>query len=181
MRCEPKTAGVAAAADEALCTESVYERADLDADGIVDFFDFALLGAAWKSLDPDNCPVDPNLLDPNDFARWNAVCDFNTDHIVDMKDMGAFADGWLWVACWYKGQTELGEMMSMSQGGPSYALEAETATEVYEPAAEYETLMEIVKWLAEVAEEEPDIEVEIDEFMKVIQENLSELQEQLDL
>jgi len=64
MRCEPKTAGVAAAADEALCTESVYERADLNADGIVDFFDFATLGAAWKSLDPDNCPVAPISLTP---------------------------------------------------------------------------------------------------------------------
>jgi len=181
MGCAPKTSGVAAAPEETAFAENMYHRADLDADGIVDFFDFALLGAAWKSLDPDNCPVDPNLVDPNDLARWDAVCDFNTDHTVDMKDMAGFADGWLWVACWYKGRIECEEMMGMSQSAPSYVLEAESAIEVYDPAAEYETLTGIMKWLAEVAEEEPDIEVEIEAFMKVLQENLSELQEQLDL
>ncbi len=87
--------------DEVGCTENIYNLADLDADGIVNFFDFAVFGNAWRGHDPNDplvlggqIVVEQYLLD-----RWNALCNFNADYVIDMKDFKVMADNWLWTAC----------------------------------------------------------------------------------
>lgn len=89
-------------ADEVACTENLYNRADLDADGIVNFCDFAIFGNAFGGHDPNDPLLDPNVIDPNNLLRWNAVCNFNTDYFIDMKDLYFLADSWLCEACWHK-------------------------------------------------------------------------------
>jgi len=91
-------------ADEVACTENIYNRADLDADGIVNFFDFAVFGNAWRGHDPNDPDVKSGqiIVDQYLLDRWSALCNLNDDYVIDMKDMQFFADNWLWSACWYR-------------------------------------------------------------------------------
>lgn len=58
-------------------------NADINADGFVDFKDFAVLAAAWLS-------------EPGD-ANWNAACDISMskDNIIDEYDLDIFCENWL--------------------------------------------------------------------------------------
>ncbi len=56
---------------------------DFDEDCYVDFYDFAVLAAAWKS-------------EPGD-SNWNAACDISVpnDNVIDELDLEVFAGNWL--------------------------------------------------------------------------------------
>lgn len=55
---------------------------DFDADGMVNFQDYAWLAAAWQTSIGQ--------------ANWNAVCDLSADETVDEEDLLLFVDNWLW-------------------------------------------------------------------------------------
>jgi hypothetical protein len=61
-----------------------YNAADLDGDGEVNFLDYAVLALAWKT----------DLADGN----YNDICDLFDDDFIDYKDLGLFAENWLWPA-----------------------------------------------------------------------------------
>ena len=56
---------------------------DFDEDCYVDFYDFSVLAAAWKS-------------EPGD-SNWNAACDISVpnDNVIDEFDLEVFAGNWL--------------------------------------------------------------------------------------
>jgi len=56
---------------------------DFEPDGDVDFFDFAVLGSAWRST-------------PND-DNWNSACDISDpkDGVIDELDLAIFTENWL--------------------------------------------------------------------------------------
>ncbi len=70
-----------------LSSASIIVNADLvgdfDANGDVDFFDFAIFALAWRSS-----PSDDN---------WNPHCDISdpSDNVIDELDLGAFIHNWL--------------------------------------------------------------------------------------
>lgn len=63
-------------------SEAVWSKADFNGDGLVDFYDYAKLAAAWMS----------SLGVPG----FNDIYDLNNNDIVDMADVGIFTDYWLW-------------------------------------------------------------------------------------
>lgn len=60
-----------------------YPAGDFDEDSDVDFFDFAVIGAAWGSTPSD--------------ANWNPICDIShpKDNVIDYFDLDVFCDNWL--------------------------------------------------------------------------------------
>jgi parallel beta-helix repeat protein len=104
--------------------DDIYNALDWNADGIVNFSEFAQISAAWGSRSPDDptLPGDPNFVDPNDFTGWNGKCDFDSDYNIGLGDLAYFAyDGyWLWTACWKQAQmSRFDSIMSMMSGGES--------------------------------------------------------------
>ncbi|MCK4997877.1 MAG: hypothetical protein KAS23_00025 [Anaerohalosphaera sp.] len=58
-------------------------KADFNADGVVDYIDFAMLAKHWEE---STCP------DPAECQ----IVDLNSDDVVDANDLILFADDWLW-------------------------------------------------------------------------------------
>ena len=56
---------------------------DFDEDCYVDFYDFAVLAAAWRSEQGD--------------SNWNPACDISVpnDNVIDELDLEVFAGNWL--------------------------------------------------------------------------------------
>jgi hypothetical protein len=105
-------------AGEAAGTDNLHNRADFNADGIVNMVDFAILGGSWRAHNPSE-PFDPNFW-PN--TRWNVTANLYNDYIIDFKDLRLFCQGsppytgYPWIACWYK-------MPANPQPSPSYTPE----------------------------------------------------------
>lgn len=59
----------------------VDKSTDINGDGIVDHQDFALLAAAWQSLQGE--------------GTWNADCDINNDSVINVSDLQEVATDWL--------------------------------------------------------------------------------------
>ena len=102
--------------------DDIYNPLDWNADGIINFDEFAQISGAWGSRDPNDpsLPDDPNLVDPNDFIGWSAKCDFDSNYNIGLGDLAYFVyDGyWLWTACWKQAQmNRLGDMIAMGMGG----------------------------------------------------------------
>ncbi len=119
--------------DDYLSEADVYNELDLNADGIVNMWEFNLLSAAWETYEPNE------LIPPVD-------CDFNGDWHVDTGDLVILAEDWLWIACWKL--EELTEAMAMSGGGESMMMSipapepAITTEPAPEPAPEPEPVVE---------------------------------------
>ena len=98
--------------DDYLSDLDVHNALDFDADGIVNYVEFADFSKAWLSCEP-NFPGDPN--------NWNPVCNLDqtgdSAHKIDLADLELFVSDtpWLWIACWKL--EELTETMQMSGGG----------------------------------------------------------------
>jgi hypothetical protein len=91
--------------DDDLSEDDIYNIADFNADGIVNYAEFTILSHSWLAVgNPD-----PNFADPN----YNPVCDMNLDWVVDTDDLAAFIPEWLWVACWRYDIQEMQQQMSM--------------------------------------------------------------------
>lgn len=103
----------------------IYTRLDWNADGTVDYKEFASLSQAWLAHDP----CDPALYDPEapeyaeyhnpegllyvddgDIARWNEKYNLentgDSTYIIDEDDLALFCKNnqWLWVAIWKQSQ-----------------------------------------------------------------------------
>ena len=124
----------------------------------MDLFDYAELANAW-------------LTEPNDL---NPIYDLNADEIVSLVDLSLFSDEWLWMACWQPQST-----MMMSQGGGFDEMNSPTtgiATIEPQPQPEkitVEQLWEIIRWLEDLWETEPELRRTIPEdewldFMKQV-------------
>ncbi len=75
--------------------EYYWPKADYDQNGIVNFFDFAVLADPWRTED-----ANVNLIAPDE---------------IDIDDLTAFCDDWLWVAPW----SDLYQTMMCRTGLPS--------------------------------------------------------------
>jgi hypothetical protein len=62
-------------------SEAAWSKADFNSDGLVNFYDYAKLAAAWMS----------SLGEPD----FNDIYDLSTNDVVDMADIGIFTDYWL--------------------------------------------------------------------------------------
>jgi len=106
-------------ADEIACND-VSQELDLNADGVINFHEYARLAYAWLSHDPN----DPEFSgDPNECTHWNARFDFDDDYDIDLADLAFFCtDFWLWIACWH--DVDSGMMMSRSMSMDSSGRES---------------------------------------------------------
>ena len=66
--------------------EYYWSSADIDGNGIVNFFDYAVLGNAWRSESGDD--------------NYNVYCDLKNDNVIDYKDLALFSKDWLWQPAW---------------------------------------------------------------------------------
>ena len=90
------------------CDSGISCTLDVNADGVVNLKEFALIASAWLK---DN--TDPNWTDT--YARL----DFNADNEVNLDDLLIFVDStnaetfghWLWQACWYNTDSTAVAMM----------------------------------------------------------------------
>jgi len=63
------------------------KQADFTRDGRIDIQDFAVFSRSW-----DTTPSQ---------ANWYVLCDLFEDDIIDINDLAALADDWLWYPDWY--------------------------------------------------------------------------------
>jgi uncharacterized repeat protein (TIGR01451 family) len=184
-----------AGAYEITC-EDISNELDLNADGLVNFVEFASLARAWLSRDPNDpaLPTDPNLIDPNDFIGWNPVWDLDGDYAVGLQDLVLFAQEtpWLWTACWLDIESltlpqmaSVGEEILMRSGNfvgledlqVSYETMKQPALSVDQQISQ---LQEAIAFLEQLWREDPAIQQVIDaeawqEFMKTLHQGLFEL------
>jgi parallel beta-helix repeat protein len=80
--------------------EYYWSPADFNENGDVNFIDFAILAAAWKSIYGN--------------TNYNEECDLEDDNVIDFKDIRLFCEDWLWDK-----DTAQGYMMGMGGGGDS--------------------------------------------------------------
>jgi hypothetical protein len=181
-------------ADEADC-EDVFNAYDLTADGVVNMEDFYFVSGAWMTWDPNNPFCNPNHPDyeddPNsinfisqtDKERFDPSCDWDEDLDVDLDDLMAFVDNWLWVACW---RLDLQEMlMSMMMGeSQSASLTEPTISPKVTQIPVHEQIVDLrdtVSFLEKLWLEDDSIQQEIDtgewqRFMKEIYQSVIDIQ-----
>ncbi len=149
--------------DRPICYDS---PADFNDDGIVNLIDFNDLASAWLTEDGD--------------GNWNATCDLEEDDTIDISDLDLFAYDWLMMDCdelqtWMLSHPESG-MMRMMDGGTDL-LYAESsvsikstssvqsaslrATYSYDVESEIKQVVEIIKWLEEIWETDPEFRKEM--------------------
>lgn len=153
---------------------------DRNADGAVNYHEFAAFSRAWLSRDPNDPAIsDPNLFDPNDFIGWNPQCDLNGDYQVTLPDIVMFMDDapWLWEACWRDnylavyGMTSGGESLLMMQPLSMVTMEAQIIES--EPEPSLETLVQIVGFLDEIAAESSDNLENIQELRATLMDEIT--------
>jgi hypothetical protein len=155
---------------------------DLNADGLVNLFEFSGLSRAWLGHDP-NDPVwlaDPNLADPNLTEGWyewkykyNFMPTGNSQYSIDLADLITFLEDapWLWRACWITEDIELlsDGQMQMMRGGEQLqmfsVMEVAPELSVVEEKSVQEQIGDLAKTIILLEKlwlEEPDIQQQID-------------------
>jgi hypothetical protein len=182
--------------DDDLTEDDVYNSLDFNADGLVNFSEYAVFAAAWLSYDPVQY-TDPNLTD-----NWNATCNFDDDgdsqYVIDLDDFGVFSDNWLWSACWRTDLQSMAAQQSASSSMMMQSLSMESsliapsttavASELVDEKSVAEKLLnlkECVEFLEEIWLEDDQIQQEIDpddwqKFIDSIYDSAAELKIQLD-
>ena len=164
-------------ADE-YCPGDDSNPADFNADGAVDLLDYAELAAVW-------------LLDNSD-PLWNDKYDLFADAVINLPDLDAFGQNWLWLACWNDSymSSSFGEgmMMDMDMGmsmlSPPQVL---TSTDDYQTPVELtfqqqiQRLEDNITFLQEVWQTSPDIRAAFTEddwsaWIESLAEQLGELE-----
>ncbi|HRT52421.1 MAG TPA: right-handed parallel beta-helix repeat-containing protein, partial [Anaerohalosphaeraceae bacterium] len=101
--------------DDYLSDADVRNDVDFDADGLVNLAEFSTFSRAWLSRSPYEFG-DPNLADPNAIANWNPKCNLadtgSSQYVIDLADLAAFLEDWLWIACW---RTDIWQLISQQQ------------------------------------------------------------------
>ena len=176
--------------------QDVSNEWDLNADGVINFYEYAYFARAWLSHDP-NDPVwvaDPNLADPNLSEGWYEwKYKFNLDdtghsaYRVDLADLLMFLEEapWLWTACW---RTDLQPEMRMAGFGGEQlqmfsAAKTASAPPVVEQKAIQKQILDLAATIVSLEQlwlEEPDIQQQIDpekwqRFMEAVYGHLLEL------
>jgi len=101
-------------ADEVTCSD-VNSDTDWTCDGIVNMIEFAMFSDAWLSN--------------NTSDNWNSYCDFDSDNDVDLADLAALANDWLWTACRRESSAQvLPPMMAGDSGGGTLSSATTEAT-----------------------------------------------------
>ena len=183
--------GVEMGADEICCADVSHLR-DWNADGAVNLPDLTVLGRAWLTIQPGHTN------DPNNCIGWDARCDFNEDHCVDLRDLNLLCDDWLWRACW-RPEEAGGGMLGMGLGGAGEgtlaALSAgaslsasQTATTALARtastiASDIDQLEEGIAWLVETWLADPDLqaaipEADLKDFLNRLYDSLAELRQE---
>ena len=170
--------------DEVSCEDIVNKR-DLNGDGLVNYFEFAIFADAWLAHDP-NDPGDPDP-DPEKHAIWAKAkrCNFDEDYDIDIDDLMYLANDWLWQACWKR--LDKGFAM-MSMGGGMEMMSLETA-EAPQPVLELTVKEQIERtennldWLNNLWETDEGVREIISKdrweaFIEKIEAWLDELEEQ---
>ncbi len=165
-------------ADEAACGE-VSSSADITADGIINFKDYAVLADAWHSSDPNEPGIttdpnyigQPNYRDPLRLTKWDDRCNFDGDYDIDLADLEYFTiDGyWLWMACWRESSTNLwmlgGETAQMAAPLESGVLDPLSAQPgVAQPTLQEQAaqVIEIVAWMENLWANDAEARKQID-------------------
>lgn len=179
-------------ADEITCEEVSHEL-DWSGDGIINMEEFSVFSKAWLSHDPNDPAFDPNLYSSD---NWDERCDFDDDYAVDVNNFIAFADVWLWQAC-YKDSQEGTLMMLESLGGydgqiDKIAMTAELSIDSFQKVqvakarklkaeAAAKTAISTLSVAKEPTLEEQLINIkEVIDFLEKLWLEDSELQEQMD-
>jgi hypothetical protein len=147
--------------------EYYWSPADFDSDGLVNFFDYALIANVWQS--------DPN--DPN----YNDVYDLVDNNCIDSKDLARFCEDWLWQTAWAKAfpfsyGRGMGKSMGMGEGFFS-SIETKQAR----PELTAADIEQMIKWLAELWLTDDDVRKMIteDEWLKFTESVKQVLKEQI--
>jgi len=183
--------GVDIGADE-ICCADVSHPWDWNADGLVNLPDLTVLGRAWLTIQPGYAG------DPNNCIGWDARCDFNGDHCVDLRDLNLLCEDWLWRACW-RPEEAGGGMLGMGLGGAGEstpaALSAEASLSASDTpttalartapaiAQEIDQLEEGIAWLVETWLADPDLqaaipEADLKDFLNRLYDSLAELRQE---
>ncbi|MCK5566063.1 MAG: right-handed parallel beta-helix repeat-containing protein, partial [Planctomycetes bacterium] len=121
------------------CTDDAYianNLFDINADGLVNNYEFAMFSKAWLAHDPNEPDYAPS--DPNEYAIWSRARDYNFDkdgdsqYVIDSADLLKLANDWAWQACWkdfdrgfaMMGMGGDGEMTAMPMGMDMMVIEA---------------------------------------------------------
>ena len=183
--------------DEPLSEDDIYNALDWNADGIVNFEEFEYFSLAWLSHDPNEF-TDPNFIDPDEIANWDAACNLDasgtSEYVIDLADIDIFVDDWLWVACWKQSEIDRVESMMMAMGGGESMMMVPMSMESFAPAAVEQAaptleeqaaqLLKMLDWLDEIWLD-PEVQESIDEedwldFVESVEESfldIIELQE----
>ena len=152
--------------DESLSEDDIYNALDWNADGIVNYEEFEYFSLAWLSRDPDEF-ADPNFIDPNEIANWDADCNLDasgdSQYVIDLADLEEFVENgyWLWTACWKQSRMDRYENMAeaMAMGGGEsmmmpMSMESFTSVTVEQEALTLEEqaaqLRKTLDWLDEI-------------------------------
>lgn len=212
-------------ADEIYCTDGtlgdddVFHALDWNSDGLVNMHEYSYFSAAWLSHDPNDPAFDPNdvdynpnLTDPNSseyidpnqllgWYEWKYMCNLQDDgdsaYQIDLADLEAFLNDWLWKADYVRFDTWLhtfGEIegdtdeMYGSQTSTAMTLNIQQPTPIVveEKTIEeqYTEIQEISTFLENLWNEDPTVQEEIDEqqwtdFMNQIYDWMDTLESQL--
>jgi len=79
--------------------EYYWSNADFSEDGLVNFIDYAVLAAAWRSKSGE--------------GNYKEDCDLKDNNAIDFNDLALFCEDWLWEKAWSDG----GWMMAMGGSG----------------------------------------------------------------
>ncbi len=105
--------------DDDLSEDDIYNERDLNGDGVVSLYEFALMSEAWLTNSPNNPAyvADPNSFPSNYCDNWNEACNLYLDYKIDISDLTLFTPEWLWTACWKDSYDSRFENITAPLGG----------------------------------------------------------------
>lgn len=93
--------------DGDLSEDDIFHTCDwFGADGVINLREFGGFAGAWLN----------SWTDPNDYAMYD-IAPAGGDKEIDIDDLHAFAELWLWEACWHKSVRESYEVPVLAAGG----------------------------------------------------------------
>jgi hypothetical protein len=181
---------------ELICDINVSNEWDLNADGVINLYEFNFFSRAWLAHDPNDPAwlADPELADPNLSEGWyewkhkfNLDATGDSTYSVDLADLLMFLEDapWLWVACW---RTDLQSEMMMAGFGDEQlqmysAMKVASEPPVVEQKSVQKQILDLAVTIVSLEQlwlEEPDIQQQIDpekwqRFMEAVYGHLLEL------
>lgn len=148
--------------------EYYWSPADFNSDGLVNFFDYALIAGAWLTIPTDE--------------YYNDICDLIDNNCIDSSDLARFCEDWLWQTAWAKTfpfayYQAMGRGMDKSMAeslGLTQDLFTSVSTRQDQPELTEKDLEEILKWLTDLwlTEDELRKMMTEDEWLKFIEQVL---------